>query len=183
MITATNYRNKIKPYLDDLEKKGLGPGGGSAGALAFCLGCSLIVKSINHSKTKNISKLKKNKLNNRLIKIIDFKKKVYPFIDQDGQLFSKMIKSEGQERKKYLKKVTQLLKILARSSYKVFLLAKELDFDIKRSIKSDFNLGLEFIKLSLLSAIFNLEDNNKMFGRKDNYTVTLKNKFKAIKGK
>lgn len=183
MIIATNYRNKIKPYLDDLEKKGLGLGGGSTGALAFCLGCSLIIKSINHTKTKNSSKVKKNKLNNRLIKIVKFKKEIYPYIDKDGQLFSKMIKSKGQNREKYFKKVTHLLKTLARSSYKVFLLAKELDFDIKKGIKSDFNLGLEFIKLSLLSAIFNLEDNSKISGKKDNYIRTLKNNLKNIKNK
>jgi formiminotetrahydrofolate cyclodeaminase len=178
-----NYRKKIKPYLDDLTKKGLGLGGGSAGALAFCLGCSLIVKSINHTKAKNNSKVNKNKLNNRLVKITRFKKEIYPYIDKDGQLFSKMIKSKGQDRKKYFKKVTQLLKTLARASQKVFLLAKELDFDIKKGIKSDFNLGLEFIKLSLLSAILNLEDNNKMSGKKDNYIKILKNNFKNIKNK
>ncbi|MCF7886815.1 MAG: cyclodeaminase/cyclohydrolase family protein [Candidatus Omnitrophica bacterium] len=178
-----NYRQKIKPYLDDLTKKGLGLGGGSAGALAFCLGCSLIIKSINHTKTKNISKIKKNKLNNRLVKITKFEKEIYPYIDKDNQLFSKMIKNKGQDREKYLKKVIHLLKTLARSSYKVFLLAKELDFDIKKGIKSDFNLGLEFIKISLLSTIFNLEANNKISGKRDNYIKTLKNNLKNIKNK
>lgn len=178
-----NYRQKIKPYLDDLTKKGLGLGGGSAGALAFCLGCSLIIKSINHTQTKNNSKIKKNKLNNRLDKITKFKKEIYPYIDKDGQLFSKMVKSKGQGRKKYLKEVTHLLKTLAKSSYKVFLLAKELDFDIKKGIKSDFNLGLEFIKLSLLSTIFNLEDNSKISGKKDEYIRIVKNNLKNIKNK
>ncbi|MCF7873816.1 MAG: cyclodeaminase/cyclohydrolase family protein [Candidatus Omnitrophica bacterium] len=176
----TNYRNKIKPYLDDLEKKGVGLGGGSAGALAFCLGCSLVAKSINHTKSKDISKLKKNKLDNRLVKVKELKKKIYPYIDQDGQLFAKMIKNKGKERKKYLKKVNHLLKTLARSSYKVFLLAKELDFDIKKGIKSDFNLGINFIKIAMKSATYNLDANNKISGKKDNYLKDFKNKFKKM---
>ncbi|MCF7870625.1 MAG: cyclodeaminase/cyclohydrolase family protein [Candidatus Omnitrophica bacterium] len=180
MITK-NYRKQIKPYLDDLAKNRLAPGGGSAGALAFCLGCSLIAKSINHTKSKEISKVKENKLNNRLDKILSFKKKVYFYIDWDGQLFSQMVKSRGKEKQKYLKKTTRLLKDLAQLSYKVFLLAKELDFDIKKSIKSDFYLGLEFIKVSLESAIFNLEANKKEKKGKNKYLQNLKNNLKKIK--
>lgn len=183
MNTTTDYRIKIKPYLDDLEKKRLGPGGGSTGALSFCLGCSLIAKSINHSKSKKISKIKKNKLNNRLDRVLSFKRKIYPYIDQDGKLFSKMIKSKGRLREKYLKEVNQLLKDLAQSSYKLFLLAKALDFDIKKSIKSDFYLGLKFIIISMESAIFNLAANSKMTGKENRYLKNIKDKLKKIKGK
>lgn len=172
-----DYRTKFKPYLDDLEKKGLGPGGGSTGALAFCLGCSLIIKSIRHSLDKNINKIKANKFKKRIKKLIFLKKKTYPYIDKDGELFSKMIKTKGDERKKYLKEVTVLLKDLAQSSQKAFLLAKGVDFDIKKSIKSDFYLGISFIKISGESAAYNLEANSKISGKKVRY---LKNKLKKM---
>ncbi len=177
------YRAEFKPYLDDLGKKGLAPGGGSAGALSFCLGCSLIIKAIEHSKNKDQGKVYKNKLNNRLRKISDFKKKVYPYIDKDGELFIKMIKAKGAQKKKYEKKVSNLLKDLADSSQKVFLLAKALDFDIKKSIKSDFYLGLKFIIISTESAIFNLAANSKMTGKENQYLKNVKDKLKKIKGK
>ncbi|MCF7874449.1 MAG: cyclodeaminase/cyclohydrolase family protein [Candidatus Omnitrophica bacterium] len=180
MITK-NYRKQIKPYLDDLAKKRLAPGGGSAGALAFCLGCSLIAKSINHTKNKEMPKVKERKLTNRLDKILNLKKKVYPYIDRDGRLFSQMIKSGGQERQRYLKEMTCLLKDLAQSSDTVISLAKELDFDIKKSIKSDFYLGLQFIRVSLESVIFNLEANSNQKKGKDKYLQNLKNVSKKIK--
>jgi formiminotetrahydrofolate cyclodeaminase len=180
MVTK-NYRKQIKPYLDDLAKKRLAPGGGSAGALAFCLGCSLIAKSINHTKSKGMPKIKERKLTNRLDKVLSFKKKVYPYIDQDGQFFSQMIKSRGPERRRHLKEITRLLKDLAQSSDTVISLAKELDFDIKKSIKSDFYLGLQFIKVSLESAIFNLEANSNQKKGKDKYLRNLKNISKKMK--
>jgi len=173
----------MKPYLDGLEQKGFAPGGGSAGALAFCLGCSLIAKSINHSKAKNIAKYQKDKLNNCLRKISIRKKDIYPFIDRDGELFSKMIKSKGEARQKYLKEVNRLLMALAESSYEVFLLAKGIDSDIKRNIKSDFNLGLEFVKLAMLSALYNLETNSELSGKEDKYSKKIKKKYTEIKSK
>lgn len=178
-----NYRIKIKPYLDDLAKKGLGPGGGSTGALAFCLGSSLIIKSIRHSLNKNINKTKENKLQNRIKKLTFLKKKIYSYIDKDRELFSKTVKAQGAKRKKYLEEITVLLKDLADSSQEAFSLAKEVDFDIKNSIKSDFYLGISFIRISMESVVYNLEANRKISGKKDGDVKKIKNKLKMMEKK
>lgn len=161
-MASTNYRQSIKHYLDDLSQKGYQPGGGSAGALAFCLGASLLIKSIRHSIKKSTTGRKKNKLENRLRKLIFLKKKVFPYIDKDGELFLKFMRSKRSRKPKDLDKMINLIKNIIRASREAFFLAKEIESDIKKGIKSDFCLGLEFIKISELSALLNLEENKKM---------------------
>ncbi len=165
-MKTVNYRKSMKKYLNDLSRKGLAPGGGSAGALAFCLGISLLVKSVRHSLRKNISLKKKNKLENCVIKLLGLKQKAYPYIDKDGQIFSAIIKSKGVRREKKLEQGEDLINELIQFAHGAFSLAKEVESDIKSSIKSDFFLGIEFVKVSELSAQLNLEANKKMFAKK-----------------
>ncbi len=163
-MAKTNYCKEIKNYLDDLGKRGYQPGGGSAGALAFCLGVSLIIKSIRHSNNENTVEARKNKLDKRLDRLAVLKKRVYSYIDKDGEIFSKIMESKGSKKQKELEKGKDLIKSLAQSARQAFSLAKGVESDIKKSIKSDFYLGLEFIKVSQLSAAVNWEANKKMFG-------------------
>jgi len=56
---------------------------------------------------------------------------------------------------------------VAGASRTAFSLAKALEFDIKRSIISDFYIGLGLIELALFGCICNLETNLKIFGKKN----------------
>lgn len=170
----TNYRKEFKNYLDDLSQKGYQPGGGSAGALAFCLGVSLLVKAIRHTLGSKARERREKKLKLCLANFIDLKKQIYPYIDKDGEIFSKMIGGNQKNRARNLKQGSDLIKSLGRSACKVFSLAKGIESDIKKSIKSDFDLGLELVRVSALSAIFNLEANQKIFGKKEAYQKRLK---------
>jgi len=155
------YRTSFKKYLDDLGKRKPSPGGGSAVCLIFCTGISLIEKAINFSSPI--------KFKNELKKLQTLKKKVYPNIDKDGLIFAKIIGSKGKKRAQFIKLSEDLIISLGRGSLAVFSLAKDLKSGIKKSIISDFNIGLECIKVVLLGCILNLKANQKMFGRKSKF--------------
>jgi len=155
------YRTSFKKYLDDLGKRKPSPGGGSAVCLVFCIGISLIEKAINFSSPA--------KFKNELKKLQTLKKKVYPSIDKDGLIFAKIIGSKGKKRAQFIRLSEGLSIDLGRGSLAVFSLAKDLESGIKKSIISDFNIGLECIKVALLGCILNLEANQRMFGRKSKF--------------
>lgn len=159
----TNYREGVKGYLNDLSQKGCQPGGGSAGALAFCLGVSLVAKSIRHTLAKEIPNARKDRLKKKLEELLTFEKIIYPYIDKDGEIFSDIIHSKGEKKKENLALGNSLLQTLADVSEKAFFLAKGLESDIKKMIKSDFFLGIEFIKISQNSALLNLKANKDIF--------------------
>ena len=166
-----NYREKFKNYLDDLAARRPSPGGGSAVCLFFCTGASLIEKAIVFSIS---SKTKDKKLNKAFREIKKLRKEIYPYIDQDGYLFDKIMSSNGEKRAEFIKQSTNLVILVAKSCEKVFFLAKAIESGIKKSIISDFYIGGKAIRLALFGCILNLEANYKMFGKKSKYTGCFK---------
>ena len=162
-----NYRKKFKNYLDDLAAHRPSPGGGSAVCLFFCTGASLVEKAIAFSVS---SKTKNKRLNKAFNEINKLSKKIYPYIDQDGYLFNKIMSSNGKKRTEFIKQSTNLVILVAKSCEKVFFLAKAIESGIKKSIISDFYIGVKAIRLALFGCILNLEANNKMFGKKSKHT-------------
>ncbi|MCK4912336.1 MAG: cyclodeaminase/cyclohydrolase family protein [Candidatus Omnitrophica bacterium] len=164
------YRSSFKKYLDDLGKRKPAPGGGSAVALIFCTGISLIEKAIRYS---SLDKFKK-----QLEKLQILKKKIYLNIDKDSLIFAKIMSSKGTKRAQLVKQGESLIVDLGQTSLKVFSLAKEIESGIKKNIISDFNIGLECAKVSLLGSILNLEANEKMFGKESKFTDLFKKSLK-----
>lgn len=158
----TNYRKEVKKYLTDLRKKGWQPGGGSAAALAFCLGVSLLIKSIRHSQQSGAGKEK-------IKQLISLSNKVFPCIDRDGKYFSELIASKGKKREYNLKRTEKLTAEIIAAAQTASKLAKEAEPDIKKSIQSDFCLGQKFIEIAVLGVKLNSQANLKYFGScKDN---------------
>lgn len=164
------YRSGFKKYLDDLGKRKPAPGGGSAVALIFCTGISLIEKAIRYS---SLDKFKK-----QLKKLQILKKKIYLNIDKDSLIFAKIMSSKGAKRTQLVKQGESLVVDLGQASLKVFSLAKDIESGIKKSIISDFNIGLECVKIALLGSILNLEANEEMFGRESKFTDLFKKSLK-----
>lgn len=156
-----NYRRSFKKYLDDLGKRKVSPGGGSAVCLIFCTGVSLIEKAISFSSFPDFKK--------QLKKIQTLRKKIYPYIDKDGYIFAKIMDSRGKKRAQFIKLSEGLIVDLGRASLEVFSLAKEVESGIKKTIISDFSIGLECVKIALLGCILNLSANEKMFGAKSKF--------------
>jgi formiminotetrahydrofolate cyclodeaminase len=177
-VKMKSYRKNFENYLNDLKKREPAPGGGSAVCLIFCTGLSLIEKAINYSlvpTTKNLSDKKKNKkLKTALVKLDKLRKKIYPYIDKDGYLFEKIIYSRGQKRKQFIAASEKIIIDLGESVQKVFYLAKEVESGIKKSIISDFRIGLEFAKSALFGCILNLEANRAIFGRQNRFVGIFK---------
>ena len=168
-----NYRDKFKDYLDDLSKRKPSPGGGSALCLAFCAGVSLIEKAVNYSFIEKSGQCLDNaankKLEKQLINIHTLRGKIYPYIDKDGNVFEKIMKTKGERRLKYLKESEEIMVDVAKACKEVFLLANKIESGIKKSIISDFIIGLNFVKVAFSGCVFNLEANSDIFGRKNRH--------------
>ena len=167
-----SYGPKFKAYLSDLGKRIPAPGGGSAICLSFCLGVSLIEKTIQYSfnkksiRTRHLNKLEK------------LKKKIHPYIDLDGKIFKRLISSRGTKRSQLLKKSEKIVIDTAKASWEAISLAKKVESGIKKGIISDFFIGSELIKVSLMGCILNLEANSKIFGKSSPYTKKFKSYLK-----
>ena len=167
------YKSNFKNYIQDLGKREPSPGGGSAVCVSFCMGVSLIEKAVNYSlnlkkndkKTINHNK----KLKTTVIEFQNLKKIVFPYIDKDGYIFEKIMKSKGEEKKQFIKQSESIICDVAKACENVFCLAKKIESGIKISIESDFIIGLELVRTALLGSILNLEANSKIFGKKHKF--------------
>lgn len=165
-----NYRTGFKKYLDDLGKRKPTPGGGSAVCLIFCTGVSLIEKAISFSSFADFKK--------KVKKLQILRKRIYPYIDKDSYIFAKIMESRGKKRAQFIRLNEGLIVDLGRASLAAFSLAKEVESGIKKTIISDFNIGLECVKITLLGCIFNLSANEKMFGTKSKFINLFKKSLK-----
>lgn len=165
-----HYRTSFKKYLDDLGKPKPSPGGGSAVALIFCTGISLIEKAINFSSPVKFKK--------QLKKLQALGKKIYPNIDKDSLIFAKIMSSKAAKRAQFIKQSESLVIDLGQRALEVFSLAKEVKSGIKKSIISDFNIGLECARIALLGCVLNLEANEKMFGKRSKFIGPFKKSLK-----
>lgn len=163
----SSYKKDFKKYLADLPKRQPSPGGGSAVCLMFCLGISLMDKAINYSIVKKAKTAKEKAQNIKLKKskasLESLSRKVYPYIDKDSQLFGKIMAAKGKKRLEFIKMSEELICDVAESAQKAFFLAKGIESGIKKSIISDFYIGLEAVRISLLGCILNLEANSSIF--------------------
>jgi formiminotetrahydrofolate cyclodeaminase len=149
------YRNSFIEYLQDLSKRQPHPGGGSVAYLAFCLGISLIQMALNFSDphTKEVVK-----------DLERFKNQVFPFIDLDGEIFTKLINEKNPEKRgELLKEAQQLSFELGKKCNKILTIIKGVDSKVKRSIKSDFYIGTKLLEVALFASIKNLEVNQMIF--------------------
>ncbi len=172
------YKSKFKNYFQDLGKREPSPGGGSAVCVAFCMGVSLIEKAVNYSfilkKNDEITKKNNKKFEKIIIELQTLKKLVFPYIDEDGYIFQKIIKSKGEARKQYIEQSESIICDIAESCGNMFCLVKKIEFLIKKSIESDFIIGMEFVRAALMGCVLNLEANGEFFGKRNKYI----NKFK-----
>jgi formiminotetrahydrofolate cyclodeaminase len=149
------YKKNFNEYLDELGKKTPHPGGGSGAALVFCLGVSLIQMSIAYSIPRPFRI-------NKTLRLM--RKKIFPFIDRDGQVFAKVVKSKNKsEKRKWLGSAQKLTFEVGEYCHKLFLVARSVRGKIKSSIESDFYIGLKLAESALYSSIKNLEANQRMF--------------------
>jgi len=176
------YRKNFKAYLDDLGRRAPSPGGGSAICLVFCMGSSLIEKAINYSllvKLKGRKEKERNrKLKDTALKIVKLRTKIYPYIDRDSYLFEKIMSTKGKKRRQFIIQSEKIIVDLGRVASEVFFLAKEIESGIKKSMISDFYIGLDFIKSTLFGCILNLEANNIIFGTKSRFIGIFKKIYK-----
>lgn len=155
------YQKTFKKYLNDLSARKPSPGGGSAAALAFCIGISLLEKSINYSSGKNFKQNDKIRILNNL------KHRTLKCVDKDGEIFEKFMTASGKKRTVFLKKSNALVIDLGNSCITVLCLVKKVESGIKKSIISDFYTGLNFIRIALCACIYNLVANSFSLGRQE----------------
>jgi len=148
-----SYKRDFNKYLIELAKKNSRYGGGSALCLAFCIGLSLLEKALIFSfeDKKRINLLK------------NLRKKFLSLVDEDGKLFMSALKAKGKRRIFLINKIQKIIINLGVSCYNILIDFKSIEPNIKNSIKSDFYIGLDFLKLVLKGCIENLEANSNIF--------------------
>ena len=167
------YQKNFKQYLNDLSAKKPAPGGGSAAALSFCLGAALIEKAMNYSSDKTPALKKEINVLRKL------RNSIAGYIDKDGEIFAKFMKAEGKKRLYLLDKSNELVSSLGDACMKGLCLAKKVESGIKKSIISDFYIGLHFINISLGACVLNLEANSRVLGKNNKRIAIFK---KALGG-
>ncbi len=168
------YNKSFTKYLNDLGAKSSLPGGGSAAGLAVCLGISLIEMAISFSASEE------NKdLNRACRKLKKIKTEAFSHIDRDGEMFKRALEAKGSKKKKAYRDLDKITFDLGCGCIKVLAVAKEIRVSIRKSIISDFYIGLAFIRTALFSSLKNLEANSSMFGINNDKKVTY---FKAYLG-
>ena len=148
-----SYKRDFNKYLIELAKKNSRYGGGSTLCLAFCIGLSLLEKALIFSfeDKKRINLLK------------NLRKKFLSLVDEDGKLFMSALKAKGKRRIFLINKIQKIIINLGVSCYNILIDFKSIEPNIKNSIKSDFYIGLDFLKLVLKGCIENLEANSNIF--------------------
>jgi hypothetical protein len=167
-----NYRQNFKNYLTDLGAKKPSPGGGSVAALVFCLGSALMEKAIVYSLDKS------PQLTTDLKILKTSRAKIYPYIDLDAKLFTKVMANKGAKRLIFIKKSEDLSIELGQNCLKAALLYRKASL-IKKGILSDFKLGINLIEAALRGAIDSLYSNSAMFGKLNPKTEILEKGLKT----
>lgn len=161
-MDKVNYKNNFRRYLRDLSAKSSTPGGGSAASLVFCLGVSLIQMAVNFSMNKNEKELKK-----ALLHLEKIKSKILSYVDLDGKAFEKALMAKGKRKKLAYRNLDNITFDLGKNCIKILEVAKDVRIFIKKSIVSDFYVGLSFVRGALFSSVKNLEANSSSFALKN----------------
>ena len=155
-----NYCPKLKSYFDDLAAKKPAPGGGSAAALLFSAGTGLIEMSMQYSLKDNPGIIKE---------ITNLRKKNFPVIDLDSRLFADIMKAKGKKRDALILKSEQMVSGLGVAAIKALKMALSRKADIKKSIISDYFIGIDCLKVVLSACVLNLKANEEMFKVRSRY--------------
>jgi len=154
-----SYVADVKTYLNDLAARQPAPGGGSAAAFSLCMGISLIEKAVQYSASQN------KRLCGRAKALEVIRRKTLRYIDLDGIIFEQFIHAEKERKAIFLKKSEALIATIGTRCYAVYVLAQKVESDIKKSIISDFYIGLACIRVALCGCVYNLEANSVFFGK------------------
>ncbi len=160
------YASALKPYFEALAAKSPAPGGGSAAAAIFCAGTGLIEMAMQYSLKENrpviaaVTKLRRAQLK---------------VVDDDCKVFARIMNSSGVQRNALIKQSEKMIVGLGLSCVKVMKLALSRKADIKRSISSDYVIGLECLRVALLACVLNLKANETMFKAHSRYIELFEN--------
>jgi len=168
----SEYSKKFQDFIEALSKKKADPGGGSVLALNFCLGAALLEKALSFSKIETFlyEELKKEK------------KKILKFVDEDGKLFSEVLREKNKERRrKLLKRLENISFYLGETSFRILKMVKEKRRKIKKSIKDDFSLGVKLLVIVIKGCLRNLKANQRLFSQKTENIDKLKEYIKELK--
>jgi len=148
------YCQDLEGYFNDLAAKQPSPGGGSAAAAIFCMGTGLIEMAMQYSLKENVEVIGQ---------IGELRKNNFPIIDLDSRLFDEIMKAKDEQRTELITKCETMIAGLGLSVVKVVKLALTRKNDIKKSIISDYIIGIDCLKVVLTACVLNLKANETMF--------------------
>lgn len=155
------YKNNFKKYIHDLSAPQAHPGGGSCAALCVCLGISLIQMAFNYS----LKKAQSTGIMRPPAALEKLKSEVFGVIDSDGEVFAKLLREKAPaKRKKLISRMQKEIMNVACGAGMAIRVSGRLKPSIKKSLLSDFRLGIRLCRTALYACSENLKANQSMFG-------------------
>ena len=157
------YRENFQSYLDAISKPGL-PGGGSVISLLFCLGVSLVQMAVSFSEKAE----KRDFLREVWEELEESKRVVFPYIDKDGEIFQASLREkEKRKKRRFIQELNKMIFDIGENCNKILLIAKKIKGEIKKSIISDFYIGMKIIEVVIEGCLLNLQANGYLFGLRE----------------
>jgi formiminotetrahydrofolate cyclodeaminase len=153
------HGKELKRYVNDLSGKNPSYGGGSVACFLLCAGTGLIEKSMRYSLSYDPTLAK-------CIPVLGaVRRRIFPYIDRDGEVFAALLTARGKRRQALFKKSQAFLEETAHAAREVFSLANTAKSGIKKSIYSDFIIGIKCLRVALEACQANYDANHRMFNR------------------
>jgi len=186
-----NYiHNSIEKYLTDLSSNKPAPGGGSASALAGCLGVSCLLMVANFTKNRTGYEKHQNRIKKVIKWLEKIRKELSNLVNKDVIAYEKVAnayklpKSNEKEiefRKKEIKKALisalRIPKEIISECLKATYIAEELSRIGNKNLITDVGCGIYFLKSCAESAKLNIDINLKFLKNK-NFTEKIEKETK-----
>lgn len=161
-------------YLEELGSSKATPGGGSACCNVGILACSLVLKSLNITKSRKSFETKeepiKELIKNSIAYFEKVKKELEVLEDKDLESFTKFMEAYKEKNNRKIKNCLIKSFESAYAIYNKFLEASnngnELLLNIVDSIKADYYFGMNLFYECMENALNNMKENAKLLNSK-----------------
>ncbi len=158
----TEYLNStIEKYIEDLSKKKITPGGGSASALSAALGAALNLMVINYSLRPGADEKVPEALSEALVKQEESLGSLKRLIDEDCRVFEVLMKalSDGKEAQEEFIKASAAPMEVCRECRDGIEIISSVFEHLNKNLISDVKCAAQIFIGAFYSAKFNVEIN------------------------
>ncbi|MFH1837754.1 MAG: cyclodeaminase/cyclohydrolase family protein [Candidatus Omnitrophota bacterium] len=163
MKTEQYLNSSVNKYLEDLSRRQMTPGGGSAAALGASLGAGLNLMVINYSKKEG---KEDGDLTSLKIQQEESLKRLKAFVDEDCRVFEDLMRtlSEKKDAERAYKAAASVPLCVCEECAGSLYITGELLSRANPNLKSDIGCAWHMLKGAFFSAKINVNINLKFVG-------------------